>query len=93
MLTEKMMIIIVCILSLMILALLVACSVFWWAFDISNSATKNLNRIKSGYQWTSQDMVENHCRRKAADLILRFSIIFWTLLVAAGMAYYFFFVS
>ena len=86
-------ILIACILGLMVLAIGFACSVLWYAFDISSLATKNLNRVESGYRWTSQDMVENHCRHKAADLALRISVIFWVLLVVAAVAYYVFFAS
>lgn len=80
-------ILIACILGLMVLALGIACSVLWYAFDISSLAKKNLNRVESGYRWTSQDMVENHCRYEAADLALRISVIFWILLVVAALAY------
>lgn len=86
-------ILIACILGLMVLALGIASSVLWYAFDISSLATKNLNRVESGYRWTSQDMVENHCRREAADRTLRISVIFWILLVVAAVAYYIFFAS
>ena len=86
-------ILIACILGLMVLALGIASSVLWYAFDISSLATKNLNRVESGYRWTSQDMVENHCRREAADLALSISVVFWILLVVAALAYYVFFAS
>ena len=86
-------ILIACILGLMVLALGIACSVLWYAFDISSLATKNLNRVESGYRWTSQDMVENHCRHEAADLALSISDVFWVLLVVAALAYYVFFAS
>lgn len=77
-------ILVVCVLGLMVLALGIACSVLWYAFDISKLAKKNLNRVESGHRWTSQDMVENHCRLDAADLALRISVVFWVLLVVAG---------
>ena len=86
-------ILIACILGLMVLALGIACSVLWYAFDISSLATKNLNRVESSYRWTSQDMVENHCRHEAADLALSISVVFWVLLVVAALAYYVFFAS
>ena len=86
-------ILIACILGLMVLALGIACSALWYAFDISSLATRNLNRIESGYRWTSQDMVENHCRHKAADLSLRISVVFWVFLVVAALVYYVFFSS
>ena len=86
-------ILIVCILGFMALALLVSLSVLWWASDISSLAKKNLNRVQSGYQWTSQDMVDNSCRREAADLTLRFSIIFWVSLIAVGLGCYIIFAS
>lgn len=86
-------ILIVYILGFMVLALLVALSVLWWASDISSLAKKDLNRVQSGYRWTSQDMVENHCRREAADLTLRFSIIFWVSLIAVGLGCYIIFAS
>ena len=38
-------ILIACILGLMVLALGIACSVLWYAFDISSLAKKNLNRV------------------------------------------------
>ena len=81
-------VLIVGILGIMVLALLLALSVLWWASDISSLAKKNLNRVQSGYRWTSQDMVVNHCRREAADLALRFSIIFWVSLIAVGLGCY-----
>lgn len=81
-------VLIVYILGFMVLALLVAAVVLWWAFDISSLAKKDLNRVQSGYRWTSQDIVENHCRREAADLALRFSIIFWVSLIAVGLGCY-----
>ena len=86
-------ILIACILGLMVLALFIACSVLWWAFDISSLATKNLNRIESGYRWSSQDMAEDYCRREAADRTLRISVIFWILLFVAAVSYYIFFAS
>ncbi len=86
-------ILVACVLGLMVLALGVACSVLWYAFDISSLATKNLNRVESGYRWTSQDMVENHCRHEAADLSLRISVVFWVFLVVAALVYYVFFSS
>ena len=86
-------ILIACIFGLMVLALGIACSALWYAFDISSLATKNLNRIESGYQWSSQDMAEDYCRREAADLALRISVVFWVLLVVAALAYYVFFAS
>ena len=86
-------ILIACILGLMVLALGIACSALWYAFDISSLATKNLNRVESGYRWTSQDMVENHCRHEAADLALRISVVFWVFLVVAALVYYVFFSS
>lgn len=86
-------ILIACVLGLMILAVGVACSTLWYAFDISSLAEKDLNRVQSGYQWTAQDMVYNHCRRKAADLTLRLSIIFWVSLIAVGLGCYIIFVS
>ena len=86
-------IVIACFLGLMVLALGIACSVLWYAFDISRLATKNLNRVESGHRWTSQDMVENHCRHKAADLSLRISVVFWVFLVVAALVYYVFFSS
>lgn len=86
-------ILIACILGLIVLALGIACSVLWYAFDISSLATKNLKRVESGYRWTSQDMVENHCRHEAANLALRISVVFWVLLVVAALAYYAFFAS
>lgn len=76
----------------MVIALGITCSALWYAFDISSLATKNLNRVESDYRWTSQDMVENHCRHEAADLALRISVVFWVLLVVAALAYYAFFV-
>lgn len=81
-------ILIACVLGLMVLALGIACSSLWYAFNISSLATKNLNRVESGHQWTSQDMVENHCRHEAADLALRISIIFWVSLIAVGLGCY-----
>ena len=81
-------ILIVCILGFMALALLVSLSVLWWASDISSLAKKNLNRVQSGYRWTSQDMVDNHCRREAADLTLRISVVFWVILVVAALTYF-----
>ena len=84
-------ILVACVLGLMVLALGIACSALWYAFDISSLATRNLNRIESGYRWTSQDMVENHCRHKAADLSLRISVVFWVFLVVAALVYYVFF--
>ena len=86
-------ILIACILGLMVLAIGIASSVLWYAFDISSLATKNLNRVESGHRWTSQDMVENHCRHEAADLALRISVVFWVFLVVAALAYYVFFSS
>ena len=86
-------ILVACVLGLMVLALGIACSALWYAFDISSLATKNLNRVESGYRWTSQDMVENHCRYEAADLALRISVIFWVFLVVATLVYYVFFSS
>ena len=86
-------ILVACVLGLMVLALGIACSALWYAFDISSLATRNLNRIESGYRWTSQDMVETHCRHKAADLALRISVIFWVFLVVATLVYYVFFSS
>lgn len=86
-------ILVACVLGLMVLALGIACSALWYAFDISSLATKNLNRVESGYRWTSQDMVENHCRHKAADLSLRISVVFWVFLVVAALVYYVFFSS
>lgn len=86
-------ILVACVLGLMVLALGIACSALWYAFDISSLATRNLNRIESGYRWTSQDMVENHCRHKAADLSLRISVVFWVFLVVAALVYYVFFSS
>ena len=86
-------ILVACVLGLMVLALGIACSALWYAFDISSLATRNLNRIESGYRWTSQDMVENHCRHKAADLSLRISVVFWVFLVVAAVANYVFFSS
>lgn len=86
-------ILIACVLGLMVLALGIACSSLWYAFNISSLATKNLNRVESGHQWTSQDVVENHCRHEAADLALRISVVFWVLLVVAALAYYIFFTS
>ena len=80
-------ILIACLFGLMVLALGIACSALWYAFDISSLATKNLNRIESGYQWSSQDMAEDSCRREAAARTLRISIIFWILLVVAAVAY------
>lgn len=82
-----------CVLGLMVLALGIACSALWYAFDISNLATKNLNRVESGHRWTSQDMIENHCRHEAAVLAFRISVVFWVLLVVAAWAYYVFFSS
>ena len=86
-------ILVACVLGLMVLALGIACSALWYAFDISSLATRNLNTIESGYRWTSQDMVENHCRHKAADLSLRISVVFWVFLVVAALVYYVFFSS
>ena len=86
-------ILIVCILGFMVLALLVSLSVLWWASDISSLAKKNLNRVQSGYRWTSQDMVDNHCRREAADLTLRIMVIFWVSLIAVGLGCYIIFTS
>ena len=86
-------ILVACVLGLMVLALGIACSALWYAFDISSLATKNLNRVESGYRWTSQDMVENHCRHKAADLALRISVIFWVSLIAVGLGCYIIFDS
>lgn len=76
---------IACVLGLIFLALGIACSVLWSAFDKSSLAKKDLNRVQSGYRWTAQDMVDNHCRRKAADLTLRLSIIFRVSLIAVGV--------
>ena len=86
-------ILIACVLGLMVLVLGIASAALWYAFDISSLATKNLNRVESGHRWTSQDMVENHCRHEAADLALRISVVFWVLLVVAALACYAFFNS
>lgn len=86
-------ILIACILGLTVPALGIACSALWYAFDISSLAKKDLNRVQSGYRWTAQDMVDNHCRRKAADLTLRLSIIFWVSLIAVGLGCYIIFAS
>lgn len=39
-------ILVACVLGLMVLALGIACSALWYAFDISSLATKNLNRVE-----------------------------------------------
>ena len=86
-------ILIACILGLMVLSLWIACSVLWYAFDISSLATKILNSVESVYRWSSQDIAEDYCRREAADRTLSISVIFWILLVVAAVAYYIFFAS
>ena len=43
-------VLIVGILGIMVLALLLALSVLWWASDISSLAKKNLNRVQSRYR-------------------------------------------